>query len=139
GKSFTWVSERDGWTKAYVVSRDGRQVRSITPGAYDVIGIHAVDERGGWLYFMASPDNPTQRYLHRVRLDGKGKLERVSPAGQQGTHGYNLSPDARWAIHTYSKFGTPPVMALIRLPEHRNVRTVVTNTQLAARVDALRR
>ncbi|MHB1328776.1 MAG: S9 family peptidase [Gemmatimonadales bacterium] len=139
GKSFTWVSERDGWTKAYVVSRDGRQVRSITPGAYDVIGIHAVDERGGWLYFMASPDNPTQRYLHRVRLDGKGKLERVSPAGQQGTHAYNLSPDARWAIHTYSKFGTPPVMALIRLPEHKNVRTVVTNTQLAARVDALRR
>jgi len=139
GKSFTWVSERDGWTKAYVVSRDGRQVRAITPGAYDVIGIRAVDERGGWLYFIASPDNPTQRYLYRTRLDGKGKLERVSPAGQQGTHAYNLSPDARWAIHTYSKFGTPPVMALVRLPEHRTVRTVVTNSRLAAQVDALRR
>lgn len=139
GKSFTWVSERDGWTKAYVVSRDGRQVRAITPGAYDVIGIRAIDERGGWLYFIASPDNPTQRYLYRTRLDGKGKLERVSPAGQQGTHGYNLSPDARWAIHTYSKFGTPPVMALVRLPEHRTVRTVVTNSRLAAQVDALRR
>ncbi len=139
GKSFTWVSERDGWTKAYVVSRDGRQVRAITPGAYDVIGIRAVDERGGWLYFIASPDNPTQRYLYRVRLDGKGKLERVSPAGQQGTHVYNLSPDARWAIHTFSKFGTPPVMALVRLPTHQTVRTVVTNTKLAAQVDALRR
>lgn len=139
GKSFTWVSERDGWTKAYVVSRDGRQVRAITPGAYDVIGIRAVDERGGWLYFIASPDNPTQRYLYRVRLDGKGKLERVSPAGQQGTHVYNLSPDARWAIHTFSKFGTPPVMALVRLPAHQTVRTVVTNTKLAAQVDALRR
>ena len=35
---------------------------------------------GGWLYYIASPANATQRYLYRSRLDGSGKPERVTPA-----------------------------------------------------------
>ena len=39
--------------------RDRRQDRRrITKGAFDVIRIEAIDEKGGWLYFLASPDNP---------------------------------------------------------------------------------
>ena len=29
---------------------------------------------------MASPDNATQNYLYRTRLDGKGEAELLSPA-----------------------------------------------------------
>ena len=39
---------------------------------------------GGWLYYIASPDNPAQRYLFRTRLDGKGKPERITPAREAG-------------------------------------------------------
>ena len=35
-------------------------------------------------------------------MDGKGKPERVGPAGQAGVHRYDISPSARWAFHTYS-------------------------------------
>src|SRR6202046_2064458 len=61
GQEFLWLSERDGWRHAYLVSRDGKRVQLITPGAYDVVGISGVDEKGSWLYFMASPQNATQR------------------------------------------------------------------------------
>src|SRR5580698_3351232 len=70
GQEFLWLSERDGWRHAYLVSRDGKRVQLITPGAYDVVGISGVDEKGSWLYFMASPQNATQRYLYRIPLDG---------------------------------------------------------------------
>ncbi len=102
GKEFTWVSERDGWRHVYRVGRDGKAARLVTPGAFDVTDLAAVDEPGGWLYFIASPDNATQRYLYRTRLDGRATPERLSPADRPGTHGYEISPDARWAFHTYS-------------------------------------
>ena len=136
GKQFTWVSERDGWRHVYLVGRDG-ETRLITPGDYDVVSVELIDEKGGWLYFITSPDNPTQRFLYRTRLNGKGKPERLSPAGQPGTHSYQMAPDAGWAFHTYSSFNTPSVIELVSLPDHKVVRTMVDNAELRARVDAL--
>ncbi|HXE56717.1 MAG TPA: S9 family peptidase [Gemmatimonadales bacterium] len=139
GKRFTWVSERDGWTHVYVVSRDGKSVRLVTPGEFDVAQVLGVDEKGGWLYYVASPETPTQRYLFRARLDGKGKPERLSPATEPGSHAYDLSPSYRYAFHTYSRFDTPPVSRLVRLPGHQVVRTLVENRALRENVAALRK
>ncbi|MEJ7810018.1 MAG: S9 family peptidase [Gemmatimonadaceae bacterium] len=132
GREFLWVSERDGWRHVYAVSRDGQRVRLATPGAYDVTRVAAVDERAGWLYVIASPDNATQRYLYRVSLKSPGAPQRVSPAGAPGTHDYTVSPNGRWALHTYSRFDTPPVTDLVSLPAHANVRTLVRNERLRA-------
>ena len=137
GKEFTWVSERDGWRHVYRVGRDGKTVRLLTPGPFDVIEVAALDEPGGWLYFIASPDNATQRYLYRIPLDGSGKPERVTPADRPGTHSYDISPDARWAWHTYSTLDTPPVTDLVRLPSHATARTVVANERLREAVAPL--
>ncbi|MEO7986122.1 MAG: DPP IV N-terminal domain-containing protein [Gemmatimonadales bacterium] len=139
GKSFTWVSERDGWNHVYVVSRDGKTVRLVTKGAFDVLEVEGIDGKGGWLYYMASPDNPTQRYLFRTRLDGKGKPERLSPRNEPGTHSYDRSPDFRHAIETYSTLETPTVIRLVRLPGHQVVRTLVDNSRLRTRVAGLKR
>ncbi len=106
-QGFLWLSERDGWQHIYRVDRAGEKVTLITPGDFDVIELLKVDHKSGWVYFIASPDNPTQRYLYRVRLDGTGR-ERVTPAGQPGTHDYEISPDAQWAIHHFSAFDTVP-------------------------------
>src|SRR5207244_601160 len=80
--------------------------------------------------YIASPDNATQRYLYRVPLDGRAAAQRLSPVDRPGTHSYDISPDARWAWHTYSTFDTPPVTDLVRLPSHATARTVVANERL---------
>ncbi len=134
GKEFTWVSERDGWRHVYRVSRDGKTVVNVTPGAFDVVSIAALDEAGGWLYYIASPDDPTRRYLYRTRLDGKGQPVRLSPANQPGTHGYDIAPNGSWAIHTYSRAETPPTVALVRLPTHQTLRSFVDDSVRRAAV-----
>ncbi|MFN2317933.1 MAG: DPP IV N-terminal domain-containing protein, partial [Gemmatimonadales bacterium] len=139
GKEFTWVSERNGWSKVYVVSRDGRQVRLVTPGAFDVLGIQAIDAHGGWVYYIASPGAPSQRYLYRSRLEGRGQPERLTPATLAGTNVYNVAPDGRTAIHTHSRFGVPPVINLVSLPDHRVLRSLVDNATLHAAVSQLDR
>jgi len=134
GHAFVLISERDGWRHAYVVSRDGAKQTLLTPGASDIISRVKVDEKRGWFYYLASPDNATQRYLFRVRLDGTGRAERVSPANQPGSHSYDFSSDCSWAFHTYSTFDTPPVIELVRLPEHRVVRVLEDNGALRAKL-----
>lgn len=138
GRHFTWVSERDGWRHIYRASRDGTKTELVTPGTFDVINVQGIDEPGGWLYFIASPDNATQRYLHRARLDGSGKTERVTPPGRDGTHVYDISPGGRWAYHTFSTFDTPPVTELIALPSHQTLRTLVDNAALKAKLAKLK-
>jgi dipeptidyl-peptidase-4 len=129
GARLLFLSERDGWRHAYAVSREG-DARLITTGEFDLVSVASVDEAGGWLYYIASPENATQRYLYRSRLDGRGQPERVTPASQPGTHTYNVSPDAHWAFHTWSRFDDPGGSDLISLPDHKVVRVFQDNADL---------
>ena len=134
GAEFLWPSERDGWRHLYRVSRDGSKVSLVTPGAFDVVSVAGVDEAGGWLYYIASPENATQRYLYRGRLDGKSNPQRLSPATAPGTHSYELAPGAAFAFHTYSRFDRPPSTELIRLPSHQSIRVLASDSLQRAAV-----
>jgi dipeptidyl-peptidase-4 len=136
GRQFTWLSERDGWRRLYVVNRDGQAMKAITPPATDVMSVALVDRHNGWLYFIASPDEPTHRYLYRASLAGSARAERLSP-DRRGWHAYDVSPNGRWAMHTFSTFDTPPEITLVDLPAHRIVRTVADNRDLRTRIASL--
>ena len=138
GRRFLWTSERDGWRHIYSVSRDGQDIRNITSGNFDVMGVEKVDSAGGWLYYSASPDNPTQRYLFRSRLDGSGAAERLSPANQPGIHHYLFPERGDLVIHTYESFKTPPITDVVRLPQHATVRTLIDNRELRERLAKLK-
>ena len=137
GQGSVIISERDGWRRAYVISRNGSGMTPITPAGSDLIARGQVDDKNGWFYYMASPTNATQRYLYRARLDGTGTPERLTPPDQPGSHSYVFSPDSRWAFHTWSTFNKPPVTDLLQVPEHRSVRVLEDNATPAARVKPL--
>ncbi|MHA4847129.1 S9 family peptidase [Flavitalea antarctica] len=123
GREFLWASEKDGWRHIYRLSRDGKKETLITGGNYDVIDIAGINEKAGFLYFTASPDNATQSYLYRTRLDGKGKLQRVTPMNQPGTHSYTIAPGAAFALHNFSNHYTAPVREIINIPDHQGIRS----------------
>jgi dipeptidyl-peptidase-4 len=133
GREFLFLSERDGWRHLYRVARDSGAATLVTHGNYDVVTLEKLSPDEQWVYFIASPDNATQRYLYRTKLDGSGAMERL-PQQQSGVHSYEISPDGQWAFHTYSSFDTPPVCDVVHLPDHRFVRTITDNSALAARV-----
>ncbi len=118
GKEFMWETEKDGWRHLYRISRDGKTETLITKGNFDVMGVSALDEPGGYVYYYASPENATQRYLYRSKLDGSADAEKLSPANQNGTHGYTVSPNARFAQHVFSNYYTQPTREWVSLPDH---------------------
>ena len=136
-EEFLWLSEKDGWRHAYRVRKDGAGDQLITRFEADVISLVGMGGGAEWLYFIASPDNATQRYLYRAKLDGSGRPERVSPADQPGSHSYDLSPDGAYAFHTYSRFDVPPVVDLVRLPEHETVRVLEDNAELVSKLSGM--
>ena len=129
-KYFTWTSEKDGWRHLYRVSRDGKEEKLITQGDFDVIRVLEIDPKGGYVYYMASPDSPLEQYLYRSRLDGKGKTERVTPQGFRGTYSYNISPGAKYALCSYSNYSTPRVFEMVTLPKHQTLRVLEDNAEL---------
>jgi dipeptidyl-peptidase-4 len=103
----------------------------ITKGNYDVIDLCAINEKSGYIYFLASPNNATQKYLYRTTLDGKGKEERLTPLQQPGTHDYEMTPTATYAFHTFSNYYTPPTSEFVSIPDHASITKDEVNKALA--------
>ena len=138
GKRFLWASERNGWRHIYSVSRDGRDLKDITPGNFDVINVEKVDDVNGWIYFEASPDDATRRFLFRTPLKGSANPERLTPTSQPGSHAYNISPRGDLAIHFFSSFMKPPATEIVRLPGHAVVRGLIDNREVQERLAKLK-
>src|SRR5437773_2644924 len=136
GREFLVLSERDGWRHLYRVARDTGKTQLVTRGEFDVVSLDRVSPDEKWVYFIASPENATQRYLYRARLDGTIAPERLTP-NVPGTHSYTISPTGEWAFHSYSSFDVPPAFDVVHLPDHRVMRKTVDNAAIAERVKPL--
>ena len=135
-KYFTWTSEKDGWRHLYRVTRDGKKETLVTKGDFDVINVLRIDPKGGYVYYLASPESAVEQYLYRSRLDGKGAAERVTPQGFTGTYSYNISPGAKYALCSFSNHETPRVYEMVSLPDHKMVRRLEDNAALKAVYDS---
>ena len=114
GKRFLWLSERDGFAHIYDCDLAG-SCRPVTRGPWMVDArvsfsstgrgqAFALDERAGFVYFTATREDPRERQVYRVRLDGTG-FSRVTK--EDGTHGFVLSPDGRYYADMWSDADTP--------------------------------
>lgn len=138
GQRFLWASERNGWRHIYSVSRDGGDLKDITPGNFDVINVEKVDSLNGWIYFEASPDDATRRFLFRASLKSSSHPERLTPSSQPGSHAYNISPRGDLAVHFFSSFMKAPETEMVRLPSHTVVRGLIDNREVQERLAKLK-
>lgn len=123
GKSFVWVSEKDGWRHLYNISTDGKEEKLITTGKFDVIKPLRYDEKNNTVYFLASPDNATQSYLYKTALDGTGTPERLTPASQAGSNEYDITPNSAFAFHSFNSYKTRGYSDIVSLPDGKALMT----------------
>ena len=118
-KFFIFTSERDGWRHLWRVSADGKKWTCITKGDFDVINEVEYDEARGYIYFTATPDNATERYLFQTHVMGKGEVENITkmchPNPEAGQYSYSFSPNLDYALETWSSANHVPVYSLVRM------------------------
>jgi dipeptidyl-peptidase-4 len=127
--SFLWLTDRTGRRHLYHYAADGKLIRQVTEGAWEIRTLEGVDRARGFAYFIASEQSPIAEHFYRIRLDGTG-LKRLTPA--EGHHKVSLSPNGNHFIDYWSDINTP-TQARLYTTEGSLVRTIDEN-----RVDALK-
>lgn len=128
--SILWASEKDGWRHLYQVSLEGKPEVLITKGEFDIIDVKHINSKEGYVYYLASPDNATQKYLYRSKINGKGKNELLSPENLKGSHDYSFSSNGIYAEHSFSNHYTPSTKEFIKVAKHKAVseeKSIVNN------------
>ena len=119
GKEFLYTTEKDGWSHIYRFNIKKQTEYLVTKGNYDVVKPLAYDEKSDEVYFIASPNQPTERYLYKTSAKGKGNLKRITPEILEGSHNYQISTKAKYAFHSFSNYFTRPMQAVVSLPDHK--------------------
>lgn len=103
-KGFIRTSEKDGYKHIYHHDNQGKLIRQITTGDWEVTNLVGIDEKGKKVYFMSTEVSPMERNLFVINLDGKGKKMLTA---EKGTYSVNMSKDFKYFIANFSNASTP--------------------------------
>ena len=109
--SFLWQSERDGWNHLYHYTADGRLIKRITQGKWEVRTGYGLDEKNGWFYFSATKDSHIAENIYRVSLSG-GDVERLSKG--DGWHAAAFNKTFSHYVENWSDAATPAQTRLFK-------------------------
>lgn len=116
--AFLWMSEKNGFRSIYLVNQKGEDTL-VTNENFDVMELLYIDKINREVYFSASPNNSTQKYLYKKsykNLNEKAQL--LTPERFKGKNSYQISPDGKYAIHSFTNYYTPEIKSLIQLNTH---------------------
>jgi dipeptidyl-peptidase-4 len=103
GKRFLWTSEKDGYRHIYLHSIDGKELKQLTKGEWEVRSIVGVDDKS--VLYLSNESNPLEQHLYSVKLDGSGR-QRLDRA--EGVHRVSAGPGAPYYLDSYSTLKSPP-------------------------------
>lgn len=110
-KRFIWTSEDTGFKNYKLFDLSGKLLATLTNHPFEVAGIVKVDEKAGFLYYMArSGENHAKLQLHRVKLDGTGDVRLTDPAYN---HSVEISPDGKYIADVAQTHDIPPFTQLL--------------------------
>jgi len=121
-------SDRTGYMHLYLYDLDGRLVRQVEDGAYEVSAVYGYDEKSGDTYYASHERGAVEQQVWVARRNGR--RECLTP--QAGWSTASFSRDYRYFVHHWSDLDTPPVSTLCDR-RGRVVRTLVDNHALRER------
>jgi len=130
--SFLWTSERDGYNHVYLYDQNGKLIRQLTKGPWEVTSLYVVNPQRKELYYQSVEGGSTERKVYAVKLNGKGKRI-VQDA--KGTNGASFSADGSYYIHSFSDEQTPPKFILYQTKTNRQLKLVLDNADLKTKID----
>ena len=109
--SFVWRSPKSGWHHLYHYAANGKLIRQITNGNWEVRRFYGVDQKTGNVFFSGTKDSHIGPQIYRTRLSGGVVIPLTRRAG---SHRANFNPTFTHFVDTWSDINTPPQTRLHR-------------------------
>jgi dipeptidyl-peptidase 4 len=127
GKSFIHSSEKDGYNHLYLYNLNGKLLRQITRGNWEVSSFVGFDEKKDRLYYLSTEVSPLERHLYSIGSTGKGKKRLTAEAG---THHINMSPDFTYYLDYRSTTQEPNEVSLCQARDGKLIKVMENNRPL---------
>ena len=101
---FIWQSQRDGHNQLYLYEQNGRFVRQLTKGDFEVTELMGFNESGTKAFFMATAKDGIERQCYSVEIE-TAKVTAITK--NPGVHSVAFSDDGKYFLDTYSNISTP--------------------------------
>lgn len=101
---FIWQSNRDGWNQLYLYDINGKLIRQLTKGNWEVLEVKGFDSKGENLYFMSTVLSAVNKNLCSVNLK-TGKMTVLTT--QPGVHTAQVSADGSTLLDAFSSIDNP--------------------------------
>mgnify|MGYP001297522726 CR=1 FL=1 len=131
-KHFIITSEKSGFRHIYLYSLDGKEIRQITTGKWEVEKISGIDEASRKIYYTSTEASPLERQLYVIDFDGKNKKQLSSG---KGTHEIEMSSNKNFYLDVFSTISTPHRASIFN-KSGKEVRTITDNKELLKRMGA---
>src|ERR1035437_3786313 len=125
-KHFCLTSERDGWNHIYLYDMDGKLVRQITSGNWDVTDFLGYDAATKRFFYISAETSPLRRDVYSITLDGKKKVRLTQ---NEGTNIPTFSTSFNYFINNYTSVMTPKQVTL-NDANGKLIRTLESNAAL---------
>ena len=100
---FIVLSEQDGWRRAYLYSKQGMELKALTPEGMDVTAVYGMNEKTQTLYYQAAP-TPSTRQVYALNIK-KNTTTQITE--EEGMWSARFNPDCSAAVLCYQSFDTP--------------------------------
>ena len=118
-------SEVNGWHHLYHYNFDGKLLKQITDGNWEVTNIALVDEVNNKIYFHANKGETTEKHLYQILIDGS-ELKQLTT--ESGTHSCTIIPNGNYFLDRFSSINNPTQLVLHNLL--KNEKSIISNSKL---------
>jgi dipeptidyl-peptidase-4 len=130
GKSFVMNSEKSGWNHLYQYDINGKLIKQLTNGNWEVDKFYGLNEATKTMYISTSEVNSNERYVYALGLDGKNKKQLTT---RKGWNNATFNADFTYFLLSHSSINTPPYYALCK-NSGEEVRVLENNKALTERI-----
>lgn len=104
---FIWQSRRDGFNHLYLYDVNGKLIRQLTRGDWEVTDFNGFDVKGSTVFFHATGSTGVNRDLWKVEL-ATAKMTKLTT--EDGVHVCSLNDDKSFFIDSYSSLVVPRII-----------------------------
>ena len=120
------LSERDGWRHFYLYDWNGKLIKALNHGDWDVVSYIDFDPKTQTLYYKAAKHSPINREIYALDIN-TGEEKQISH--DTGNPDITFSKTFKYYIYQFSNATTPPKFELYN-SDGQLVRTLVDNSDL---------